>query len=641
MRIYQIVVSIFAGILLWGCSQKEYRELPQYTIEQFLNTTTLFGSSFSPDEQRILFTSDRSGVFNAYTIAVEGGEPQQLTFSDSTSFIAISFFPNDNRILLRSDNNGDEIWHIFLREEDGSIRDLTPYPGARALFFRWSRDEQSFFFTSNKRDSRYMDIYEMDLNTFQPVMVYQNDEGFLLGAISNNERYLAFTKPITTHNTELYLYDRQNRQLKYLSPHEGDVKYFPVTFSVDSRQLYYLTDEGSEFTYLRRYDISNGQTETVEKADWDILYAYFSHKGRYRVLGVNNDARTEIRIYDTETGKPVNLPRLPNADISSVHISKSEKLMTFYVNGSRSPNNLFVFDLETRRYKKLTESLNPEIDPDNLVDARVVRYPSFDGLKIPALLYKPHQIKPGEKAPAIVWVHGGPGGQSRIRYSALIQFLVNHGYVVLAVNNRGSSGYGKTFYKLDDLKHGEDDLMDCVTAKNFLASTGFTDTSRVAILGGSYGGYMVLAALTFRPTAFAAGVDLFGISNWVRTLKSIPPWWEAYREALYQEMGDPEKDEEYLYSISPLFHAENIRRPLLVLQGANDPRVLKTESDEIVEAVRKNGVPVEYILFEDEGHGFRKKENQIKGYKAILQFLEKYLKTGAGKTLSQENTSDE
>jgi len=197
---------------------------------------------------------------------------------------------------------------------------------------------------------------------------------------------------------------------------------------------------------------------------------------------------------------------------------------------------------------------------------------------------------------------------------------------VLAVNNRGSSGYGKRFYSLDDRRHGEDDLRDCIEGKNWLGKTERVDPDRVAILGGSYGGYIVLAALTFAPEEFAAGVDMFGISNWVRTLESIPPYWESYRNALYRELGDPAVDHEYLVGISPLFHADRIVRPLMVLQGANDPRVLKVEADEIVAAARKNGVEVEYIVFDDEGHGFLKKKNQIEGYGAVLEFLDRHLK---------------
>jgi dipeptidyl aminopeptidase/acylaminoacyl peptidase len=227
--------------------------------------------------------------------------------------------------------------------------------------------------------------------------------------------------------------------------------------------------------------------------------------------------------------------------------------------------------------------------------------------------------------PALLSVHGGPGGQSRLGYSAVIQYLVNHGYAIYAINNRGSSGYGKTFFSLDDRKHGDADLDDCVASKKMLAATGWVDPQRIGILGGSYGGYMVLAALAFRPQEFAVGIDLFGVSNWVRTLESIPTWWEAQRKALYLELGDPATDGEALRAKSPLFHAKNIVRPLLVLQGKNDPRVLQVESDEIVAAAKANGVPVEYIVFDDEGHGFRNKKNQLRGYKAALDFCDRYL----------------
>ncbi|NIO29527.1 MAG: prolyl oligopeptidase family serine peptidase [Candidatus Latescibacteria bacterium] len=618
-----IVLVAFAVV---SCQQPASREIPQYTIEQFMDVKAIFGSTFSPDEKHIAFTSDESGIFNAYLVPVQGGETKQITHSDSNSVIALSFFPHDNRLLVMSDQGGNEIWHLYLREEDGTVRDLTAWEGARSTFEAWSYDDKSFFFSCNKRDSKFMDIYEMDIETYEPTMVYQNDAGYFLGDVSNDKRFMAFGKTITTHATEMYLYDRKTEELKHLTPEEEEVSYSPVAFSNDSKSLYYLTDKGREFKCLNRYDIESGEIETVYEADWDLMEAYFSRNEKYRVVGINENARTVIKVADTKTGKQVNLPKLPEADVTSVNISRSEKLMTFYVNSSRSPNNLYVYDFETKQYRKLTDSMNPKIVLEDLVDAQLVSYESYDGVRIPAILYKPHRAESGVRVPALVWVHGGPGGQSRIGYRATIQYLVNHGYLILAVNNRGSSGYGKTFYKMDDKKHGEADLGDCVEAKKFLTGTGYVDPGKIGIIGGSYGGYMVLAAMAFEPEQFAVGVDLFGISNWVRTLKSIPPWWEAFKKALYEELGDPATDEERLHRISPLFHADNIRRPLMVLQGANDPRVLKQESDEIVEAVKKNNVPVEYVLFDDEGHGFRKKENRIKGYKAVLDFLDEHLK---------------
>jgi dipeptidyl aminopeptidase/acylaminoacyl peptidase len=299
--------------------------------------------------------------------------------------------------------------------------------------------------------------------------------------------------------------------------------------------------------------------------------------------------------------------------------------MAFYVNGDRSPSNLFVYEFASGKLTQLTQSLSPDINPSDLVEAQVVRFKSFDGMVIPSIYYKPHDASATHKLPAIVYVHGGPGGQTRRGYNSQIQYLVNHGYAVLGINNRGSSGYGKTFFAADDRRHGREPLWDCVEAKTWLASLGYIDPERIGIMGGSYGGYMTLAALAFRPEAFKVGIDIFGVANWLRTLQSIPPYWESFRKALYEEIGDPEKDKDMLIANSPLFHADQIRMPLFVVQGANDPRVIKPESDEIVEAVKKNGVPVEYVVFPDEGHGFTKKKNQLEANQKILQFLDKYL----------------
>jgi dipeptidyl aminopeptidase/acylaminoacyl peptidase len=331
-------------------------------------------------------------------------------------------------------------------------------------------------------------------------------------------------------------------------------------------------------------------------------------------------------VWDGKTGAPVSIPALPPGGIASVRVSPDERLLAFQLDSDRGPNNLWVYAFGSKAPVRLTDTMSKAIDAQDLVDAQVVRFKSFDGMEVPSIFYKPWQASATAKAPALVWVHGGPGGQTRPSYNAAIQYLVNHGYVILGINNRGSSGYGKSFNTADDHKHGREPLWDCVEGKKYLQGLPDVDPNRVGILGGSYGGYMVLSALAFKPEEFAVGVDIFGVSNWLRTLQSMPKWWEAQRAALYKEVGDPEKDEAFLKETSPLFHADKIRKPLIVVQGANDPRVIKPESDDIVAAVKKNGVPVEYVVFPDEGHGFTKKKNQIEGWNAILKFLDRYLK---------------
>ena len=607
--------------------KKQIQPVKEYTIEQFMNTVRIGGSSFSSDEKSILFHSNKTGIYNVYSVPVTGGDATQLTNSTKESTFSVSYFPTDARILYTYDRGGNENSHLYLRELNGAERDLTPGDKVKASFLDWSHDRKSFFFSTNERDPRFFDIFEMPIDTFKPTMIYKDETGFDFGSISNDKKYIAFQKNGgSSADSDIYIYSTATKEMKNITAHSGDVANSPEVFDVNSKYLYYLTDSGSEFSYVARYDLATGKTEVVEKAPWDISYTYFSDNGKYRVTAINEDARTRIKIYEVATGKLVPLPQLPNADITGVKISPSEKLMTFYLNGDRSPSNLYVYDFGAKKATKLTDSMNPEINPADLVDSQVIRYKSFDGLEIPSILYKPKNASATNKAPALLLIHGGPGGQTRVGYSVLTQYMVNHGYAILGVNNRGSSGYGKTFFTADDGKHGREPLWDCIEAKKYLASLGYVDEKKIGIAGGSYGGYMVLAALAFKPEEFAVGVDLFGVSNWVRTLQSIPPYWESFRKSLYKEIGDPEKDLENLRAVSPLFHADKIVRPLIVLQGANDPRVIKPESDEIVDNIRKRNGVVEYVLFDNEGHGFTKKANEIRAYKAILDFLDRYLK---------------
>jgi dipeptidyl aminopeptidase/acylaminoacyl peptidase len=602
----------------------------QYTIEQFMETVSLRGTpSFSADESRLLFSSNKTGIFNVYSVPVAGGEPTAITTSTTDTTLAIGYFPKDDRILLTRDQGGNELNHLFVRTPDGQEKDLTPGEKLKAQFIGFTHDDTGFYVSTNERDQRFFDVYRYDATSYERTLFYKNEAGYQPSDISDDGKWLALTKFNTTNDADIYIWNTATKELKLITEHQGNAANQPETFDPASQALYYLTDAGSEFASLKKYDLASGKHEDVQKADWDIAYTFFSRDGHYRVTGVNQDGRTVITVVDAKTSKPVALPAVPDGTIGGVVISRSEKRMAFYVNGDRAPSNLYVHALGTPKMTRLTNTMNPAISANDLVEAQVVRFKSFDGLTVPSIFYKPHQATPQRKAPALVYVHGGPGGQTRRGYDALVQYLVNHGYVVLGINNRGSSGYGKTFFAADDQKHGKEPLWDCVEGKKYLASLPYVDANRIGIIGGSYGGYMVLAALAFQPDAFNVGVDIFGVANWVRTLENIPSWWESQRKALYAEMGDPNTQKDMLKEISPLYHTESIRKPLIVLQGANDPRVLKVESDEIVAAVKKNNVPVEYVVFADEGHGFTKKKNQIEGYRAVLKFLDTYLKASA------------
>ncbi len=631
-------------VFLWGCKEntKEndlVKNMKSYTIEQMMDNESVNGGSFSPDNSKLLVTSNRSGIYNMYTVSVSGGDLIPVTASDSASVFAISYFPKDERMLFSMDNNGDEIYHIFIKDTDGNHRDLTPYPGARATFARWAKDKNSFYFMSNQRDSRYMDLYEMDLESFSPELRYQNDGGYDIQAGSYDDKYIALGKSINTNDSDLFLYSFEDEAL--IKINETQSANSAQDFSLDNSALYYTTDEGSEFSYLMKYNLEDGSREKVMERPWDIMGSYFTENGTYMVTYINEDAKNSIEVLEVATGKPLELPAMEGMDITNVGFSDDETLMRFYAGGSNAPSDLYVYDIASKEKLKLTDVLNKEIQAQDLVTAEVVRYASFDGVEIPAIYYKPLQATETNKVPALVWVHGGPGGQSRQNFSSFIQYLVNHGYAVLAVNNRGSSGYGKTFYQMDDLNHGDKDLKDCVEGKNWLASQPEIDADKIGIIGGSYGGYMTMAALTYTPDEFAVGVNLFGVTNWIRTLRSIPPWWESFKDALYKELGDPNSaDSVRLRAISPLFHTDKVTKPLIVLQGSQDPRVLQVESDEIVAGVRKNGVPVEYVLFEDEGHGFVKKENQIEAYSKVLEFLDVYLKKDKGTPILDGNAME-
>ncbi len=597
-----------------------------YTAEEFFKTTSVFGSSINHDNTAVLVSSDETGIFNAYRVPLDGSAKVALTASTAESIYVNGWFPNDDRILYNADQGGDELDHVYVRNLDGSIVDLTPGDELKANFAGWHQDDNQFYITSNERDPKFFDLYLYQVDDYSRQLIYQNDAGYQMGGISPNGQWLALNKTNSNADSDLFvvnLISQDKKPIMVAGSAAEDVALRSYTFTPDSQQLIYGSNAMGEFNQALAYDLTSGKHSTSYEADWDVSFSYFSKDGQYRVTGINNDAQTVLNISKTQSGQQVELPNLPAGDLRGVNFSADSSLMVFYLNSDTSPSNLYSYSMGAESAVRLTNTGNPEINEANLVSGEVKRFNSFDGLEIPGILYKPKQAEM-KKVPALIFIHGGPGGQSRFGYSALTQHLVNNGYAIFKINNRGSSGYGKTFFHLDDKKHGDHDLQDVVYNKKYLQSLDWIDADKIGVMGGSYGGYLTMAAMAFTDE-FKVGVNIFGVTNWVRTLKSIPPYWEAFRKSLYDELGDPETDEDRLYAISPVNFGHQVKSPVLVVQGANDPRVLQVESDEMVEAIRASGTYVDYLLFDDEGHGFSKKENRIEASNKYLEFLNEYL----------------
>ncbi len=353
----QVVVLLIIVLTFLSCSETEKpKEVKKYSIQQFMENTDIRRNSLSFDEKNVLFTSNKTGIYNAYSVNIENKEIKQLTNSEKSAFTSLSYFPNDNRVLIKADNEGDEIYHIFLKEEDGTMKDLTPDSIARATFYVWNHDQKSFLFGSNKRTKRRMDIHEMNIETFESSLVYKNDSGYSLRAVSNDKKYIAFKKTHIRQNTDIYLYNRESEELKLLTEHQGNIVFDPFVFSSDNKYLYYKTDKTGEYTYIEKINIETGKSEKVYSEDWDIEKNYISSNSKYSYIAINEDSREKIKIFDQKNNQ-VSFPEFEGLSVTDFRFSNSEKAATFYLSSTKSYGDLFYYNFETKEYKQLTNAM--------------------------------------------------------------------------------------------------------------------------------------------------------------------------------------------------------------------------------------------------------------------------------------------
>jgi dipeptidyl aminopeptidase/acylaminoacyl peptidase len=604
----------------------------RYTFEQFAAVRNYGSLTFSPDGRWVAYTTNASGQFNVWKQPVAAGPdgpqmPIQLTALTDDATRQVFWSPDGARLLTMADRHGTENFQLYtIPAEDGWLYPLTAAPDVRHELegSPFSPDGKQIAYASNERNPADFDVFVRDLDQGEGRAIVT--DGAYYNAInwSPDSRALLVLKLNANTDQDLYVVDVASGEKRHLTPHEGEVRFFPGPWRPDGGGVYLLTDRGREYLGLAFYDLASGEITWVETPDWDVEAVDVSKDGRSLAWLVNEDGWSRLHLRDLTTGEATTFPNLPPGVYSALQFSPDGSRIGLTINRPARPSNVYTVDIATGEVQRLTQSFLGGVPEEAMVEPELIRYRSADGREIPAFLYRPHGLAAGERAPVVLSIHGGPESQERptYAYNGLYQYLLNRGIGIMATNIRGSTGYGKGYQKLIHRDFGGDDLRDLEHAALYLRSLPWVDPDRLGVFGGSYGGFATLSCVARLPEYWAAAVDIFGPSNLITFARAVPPAW---KRMMKQWVGDPDEDAEMLRERSPITYVENVRAPLLVIQGANDPRVVKPESDQMVERLRELGRTVEYMVFEDEGHGFTKTANSLKALKATAEWLEKHL----------------
>ncbi len=582
-----------------------------YGFARYLKIRAAYGATWSPDGRRIAFLTDITGVPQAWEVPVGGGWPEQLTFHDER-VSGVRYSPKENRLIFSMDVSGNERSQLFLLE-NGEERDLTEAPDAIHYFGGFSPDGERIAYTATRRNGTDFDVFVQELSG-EPEMVWKTGGYHTIADWAPDGSFLVVSRHYSNLNNDLYKLDLISGEATLLTPHEGDARFSGARVTPDGESVFLATDRDGDFVRLGRLDLSTLKIAYLTPDDWDVEEVELSENGRWLLASRNVEGYSDFMLFNGR-GRRVPEPEMPEGILGGFSFSPDGNRLAFTLTGPDRNPDIWIVDLPDGEPCRLTRSSTAGIPPRTFRRPKVVRYSSFDGLEIPALFYEPDT----ENAPVVVNVHGGPESQSRPLFAPVTQYLLHQGYAVFTPNVRGSTGYGKTYTHLDDVYLRMDSVKDLAHAAHWLREQGH---ERIAVMGGSYGGFMVLAVLTEYPELWTAGVDIVGIANLVTFLENTGSYRRALREPEY---GSLERDREFLESISPIHKAERIRAPLMVIHGKNDPRVPVGEAEQIVEKVRKNGGAVEYLLYEDEGHGLAKLKNRLDAYPKIAAFLDKHL----------------
>lgn len=622
-----------------------------FPISHYLNIQNAYFPSFSADGQSIIFIADITGVPQVWRVPAKPTSnpywPEQLTF-ESERVLGVWPVPradsnsqkSPGRLLFSRDIGGNEKAQFFLLDpQSGHIQALTAgHEQAMHRFGCWTRDGSAFYFSANRRHPGLFDIYRYDLAAGAADMIWQHDEpGYLVDfAVTRDEERLAFVRAAASFAHDLFQLNLQSGDVRRLSPEDKQARYAGLAYTPGGRTLYLITDLDSDFLHIRRLEPASKSWESVVTPNWDVENMALSHSGRYLAYSLNVRGASRLELIDMGrgVGLPIPLPQENSGVIAwndgridfspQEDGSSSEPLstrLTYSFSSATHTTDVYVWDLQEDSRHAATRSSHGGLPTNKFVAPKLIEYPTFDERQIPAWYYRPETSD--TSVPAIIIVHGGPESQYRPYFHFLAQYFVHNGYAVLAPNVRGSTGYGREYSNLDNVERRMDSVADLAHAARWLQSQPNIDGDRIALYGGSYGGFMVLAALTNYPELWASGVNLVGISNFVTFLENTSDYRRGHREAEYGSLAD---DRDFLESIAPMRKIDRLQAPLMVIHGANDPRVPLSEAQQLVDALEQRDVPVEFLVFDDEGHGIAKLKNKLEAYPAIVRFLDRYLK---------------
>jgi dipeptidyl aminopeptidase/acylaminoacyl peptidase len=614
-------------------TSKQKFDIQPFTVEKLYMTHIVGDGSWSPDDKQLAFVTNISGRNNIWIVPSQGGWPTQLTVSNQRQ-LNIAWSPKGRWIAYNSDYDGNEQWDLFLvSAENGQVVNLTNTPEVAEEGAAWSPDGERLAYSVKPKQSPNYEIDVIEILTKKVTHITSNTPAELsnVAAIwSRDGKSIVFTQfEAAGKDANIFIVNSSGGRATNLTPHQGESNFAATDISSDGKTVLITSNAGNGYQNAGLLDVTTKKITWLTHDKWEVSSGAFSRDGKRVTWTANVDGNQQLFVYDLAAKQAHALPvakginSFVGSETGETGFSHDSARLLFRHEGSNAPPDLWTYDFATQKTLQITHSLVGGLRSEDMVEPYLVHYPSKDGKwQISASVYVPYNAEKNGQNAAVVAIHGGPTSQLQNSFLRYIQYLVNQGYFVIAPNYRGSTGYGKEFEDANRYDMGGGDLEDVIEAAEWMKKTGFIDPKKVAVVGGSYGGYLAMMAVTKTPDLWAAGVPIVPFVNWFTELENEDP---ALRQYDIATMGDPVKDKARLQERSPINFVDRIKAPLLLLAGGNDPRCPHTEAEQVASAVKKRGGVAELKIYENEGHGFSKVENQIDAWTRVADFLKKYV----------------